>query len=306
MKYIKLKGTDLTVSNIVMGCMRIDDLSPRELEFHVRTAMEAGVNYFDHADIYGGGACERLFSGVLSATPSLRDHMVLQSKCSIRDGYYDFSKVYLLESVDGILSRLGTDHLDILLLHRPDALMEPEEVAEAFDAMHQSGKVRYFGVSNQNPMQISLLQRYVGQKLILNQLQLSIVHTSLVDSGLAVNTHLSQGVDRTGGILEYSRLQDMMIQSWSPFQKGTFGGPFLGDMENYAELNQTLTQIADKYGVTPTAIAVAWILRLPAETSVVLGTINRQHLLEGCAGSDLTLSRQEWYSLYRAAGNVIP
>lgn len=306
MKYIKIKGTDLTVSNIVMGCMRIDSLSPQELERHVRTAMDAGINYFDHADIYGGGACETLFSGVLSASPWLRDQMVIQSKCSIRDGFYDFSKKYLLEAVDGSLSRLGTDHLDILLLHRPDVLMEPEEVAEAFDAMHQSGKVRYFGVSNQNPMQISLLQRYVGQKLILNQVQLSVVHTPIVDSGIAVNTQLPQGVDRAGGLLEYSRLQDMMIQAWSPFQKGTFGGPFLGDMENYPELNHVLNRLAEQYGVTATAIAAAWILRLPADTSVVLGTVSRQHLLEGCAGSDVTLSREAWYELYRAAGNTLP
>lgn len=306
MNYIHIKGTDLLVSNIVMGCMRINSLSSKALEAHVYTALEAGINYFDHADIYGGGICEKLFSSVLSASPSLRDQMVLQSKCSIREGYYDCSKAYLLEAVDGILSRLGTDHLDILLLHRPDVLVEPEEVAEAFDSMHRAGKVRYFGVSNQNPMQIELLQRYVGQKLILNQLQFSAVHTPMVDCGIAANTFLPQSIDRTGNVLEYCRLKDMMLQAWSPFQKGTFGGPFLGDLEHYPELNRVMERIAETYGVTATAIAMAWLLRIPADISVVLGTVSQTHLLESCAGSDLTLTRQEWYEIYRAAGNPIP
>lgn len=306
MKYINIEGTDLHVSSLAMGCMRIDSLTPAELERHVRQGMELGINYFDHADIYGGGACERLFSTVISDQPALRQRMVIQSKCGIRDGYYDFSKAYILESVDGILSRLGTDYLDILLLHRPDVLMEPEEVAEAFDQLERSGKVRYFGVSNQNPMQMELLGQTVHQRLILNQLQLSAVHTPVVDSGIAANTLLPQGIDRTGSVLEYCRARNMMIQAWSPFQKGTFGGPFVGDRTHYPELCGMLDLLAERYGVTPTAIAVAWLLRIPGQTSVVLGTVHEDHLRESCAGAEITLTRKEWYAVYHAAGNPIP
>ena len=245
-----------------------------EPERHVRQGMELGINYFDHADIYGGGACERLFSTVISDQPALRQRMVIQSKCGIRDGYYDFSKAYILESVDGILSRLGTDYLDILLLHRPDVLMEPEEVAEAFD-------------------QLELLGQTVHQRLILNQLQLSAVHTPVVDSGIAANTLLPQGIDRTGSVLEYCRARNMMIQDWSPFQKGTFGGPFVGDRTHYPELCGMLDLLAERYGVTPTAIAVAWLLRIPGQTSVVLGTVHEDHLRESCAGAEIILTRKE-------------
>ncbi len=305
MKYVCIPGTDLQVSSIVMGCMRIDALTEKELEALVGQAMDAGINYFDHADIYGGGACETLFSAVLRARPDLRDKIVLQSKCAIREGYYDFSRAYLLSAVDGILQRLGTDYLDVLLLHRPDPLMEPEEVAEVFTRLHSAGKVRYFGVSNQNPMQMELLQHYVGQPLVLNQIQLSAVHTPIVDSGMAVNMHIDQGIDRTGGLLEYCRLKDIMLQAWSPFQKGTFGGAFLGDSA-YPELNAVIGKIGEKYGISPAAVAVSWILRIPAKMSVVLGTTNAQHMLEAIPGADCTLSRQEWYEIYRAAGNVIP
>lgn len=306
MKYLHIADTDLTVSNIVMGCMRLNSLSKNEAEKLIRTAMEEGVNFFDHADIYGGGSCEELFAEAVGMNETIRDKMLLQSKCSIRDGYFDFSKEYILEAADGILKRLRTDHLDLLLLHRPDPLMEPEEVAEAIEALHSSGKVRYFGVSNQNPMQIELLQKYTGQKLVVDQLQMSIVHTPVFDSGIAVNMQIDESIDRTGSIYEYSRLKGITLQAWSPFQKGYFEGPFFNDNEKYGKLNEAINRLAEKYGVTNTAIAVAWLTRVPSGIQVILGTTKPQRLKDGCAGSDIPLTRKEWFTLYAAAGNMIP
>ena len=283
MKTLHIPESSLQPSNIIMGCMRINNLSLSEIETLVRSAMEAGVNMFDHADIYGGGECEELFAKALHMDSALREKMILQSKCGIRSGFYDFSKEHILRSVDGILQRLHTDYLDVLLLHRPDALMEPEETAEALQTLFDAGKVRYFGVSNQNPAQIEL-----------------------VDSGMAVNMNIDQSIDRTGSTLEYCRLHHITIQAWSPFQKGFFGGPFLGDMEQYPELNRMCEELAEKYSVTPTGIAVAWLTRHPANIQVILGTTKVSRMLEGCAGSQIPLTREEWYGLYKAAGNMVP
>ena len=306
MRYIKIKGTQLEVSNIIMGCMRLNSLSLNEAQRHIETALAAGINMFDHADIYGGGECEELFAKAVNLKGTMREKLVIQSKCSIKNGYYDFSKEYILEAVDGILKRLHTEYLDILLLHRPDALMEPEETAEAINQLKEAGKVRYFGVSNQNPMQIELLQKYIKEKLLFNQLQFSLVHTPLIDSNMSVNMNIDQSIDRTLGTLEYCRLKDITIQAWSPFQKGFFEGAFLGDLKHYAELNQMIDLLAQKYEVTPSAIAVAWLTRHPADIQVILGTTKDSRMLEGCCGSWIPLTREEWYGLYKAAGNMIP
>ncbi|MEK3888788.1 aldo/keto reductase [Bacillus sp. FSL K6-3431] len=308
MKYNQIKNTDLNVSNIVMGNMRLPQLSVSEIERLIRSAMEEGINFFDHADIYGGGQCEELFAEAIQMNASIRDKMILQSKCGInsKGNYFDFSKEHILSSVDGILKRLNTEYLDILLLHRPDPLMEPEEVAEAFDELHNSGKVRYFGVSNQNPAQIELLQKYNSHKLVVNQLQLSIAHTPIIDSGIALNMNIDQSINRDSSILEYCRLNDITIQAWSPYQNGFFKGPFLGDVENFPELNEVIDSIADKYEVTNTAIATAWITRHPANIQVVLGTTNAQRLKDACKGSEIALTREEWYQIYKAAGNIVP
>ena len=291
MRYIKIKGTQLEVSNIIMGCMRLNSLSLNEAQRHIETALAAGINMFDHADIYGGGECEELFAKAVNLKGTMREKLVIQSKCSIKNGYYDFSKEYILEAVDGILKRLHTEYLDILLLHRPDALMEPEETAEAINQLKEAGKVRYFGVSNQNPMQIELLQKYIKEKLLFNQLQFSLVHTPLIDSSMSVNMNIDQSIDRTLGTLEYCRLKDITIQAWSPFQKGFFEGAFLGDLKHYAELNQMIDLLAQKYEVTPSAIAVAWLTRHPADIQVILGTTKDSRMLEGCCGSWIPLTR---------------
>lgn len=306
MKYLKFKNSQLEASNIIMGCMRLNSLSVKEAQRHIETAVEAGINMFDHADIYGGGECEELFARAVDMRSSFRDKIILQSKCSIRNGYYDFSKEYILESVDGILKRLNTEYLDILLLHRPDTLMEPEETAEAISILKRTGKVRYFGVSNQNAMQIELLQKYCKERIMFNQMQLSLVHTPLIDSGMTVNMQVDQGIDRVLGTLEYCRLRDITIQAWSPFQRGFFEGAFLGDMQHYERLNQMIDRLAEKYQVTPAAIAVSWITRHPADIQVILGTTKDRRLLESAEGSEIPLTREEWYGLYREAGNMIP
>lgn len=308
MKYINIANTDLNVSNIIMGNMRLTQLSTQEAETLIRTAMEEGINFFDHADIYGGGKCEEIFSEAIQMNPQIREKMILQSKCGIntKENFFDFSKEHILESVDGILSRLKTDYLDIFLLHRPDALMEPEEIAEAFEKLQSSGKVNYFGVSNFNPLQIELLKKYIPQKLVVNQLQFSIAHTPMIDSAIALNMKIDQSVNRDSSILDYCRLHDMTIQAWSPFQHGFFNGVFLGDTEHFPELNQLLDNLAKKYEVTTTAIATAWITRHPANIQVVLGTTKPGRLKEGCQGSDIPLTRKEWYDIYKAAGNMVP
>ena len=306
MKYVTAGNTGVKVSNVVMGCMRITGLSEKDLNVFVHTALEEGINFFDHADIYSGGECETHFAKSVQMNPTLREKMILQSKCGIRKGFFDFSKEHILKSVDGILQRLNTEYLDFLLLHRPDTLMEPEEIAEAFAQLKSQGKVRQFGVSNFNPMQIQLLQRYLPDPLVFNQLQLSMAHTPMIDSGLTVNMHTNQSINYEGSVLEYCRLKDITIQAWSPFQKGFFEGPFLEDMDRYLELNEMIDQIAQKYDVTNTTVAVGWITRHPANMQVVLGTTNINRMKEACKGSELPLTKEEWYALYKAAGNMLP
>ena len=309
MKIYPLPHTDLTVSSIVLGLMRIAAMSDADIRALVEAALEAGVTVFDHADIYGGERhrCEARFGGAMQLTPARREKMIIQSKVGIRRGWFDFSREHILATVDESLAALRTDYLDVLLLHRPDTLVEPEEVAEAFDTLHAAGKVRHFGVSNHTPGQIELLKSAVRQKLLFNQVQLSITHANLFAQGVAANmAGLDQSISRDNGLLDYSRLNGMMLQAWSPFQKQFFDGVFIGDRENYAELNDLLEELAAAYGVTPTGIAVAWITRHPANIQVVLGTTRPERVREAAAGSDIQLTREEWYRLFRAAGHKVP
>lgn len=305
MKTITLNNTNLSIPEIGMGCMRIVELENVDaVKSWVDTALENGINFFDHADIYGKGRCEELFGQVL--TPSLREKIILQSKCSIRPGIaFDFSKEHILNSVDGILKRLNTEYLDVLLLHRPDALMEPEEVADAFRILKENGKVRHFGVSNQTPMQMELLSKYCDEPLLINQLQLSIAHCPMINSGINANMYNDSGINRDGGVLEYCRLKDITIQAWSPFQYGMFEGVFLGN-EKFAELNKVIDNLAEKYNVTNSAIAVAWILRHPAGIQTIVGTTNKDRIAQISKASEIRLTREEWYALYMAAGNKLP
>ncbi|WP_430535432.1 aldo/keto reductase [Listeria rocourtiae] len=305
MNKINLGNSGLLVPEIALGCMRMADLSKDEATKMINTAMDAGINFFDHADIYGGGKSEEVFADAVGMNPAVREKMILQSKCGIRPGMFDFSKEHILESVDGILKRLQTDYIDILLLHRPDTLVEPEEVAEAFTVLKNNGKVREFGVSNQNPMQIELLSKYVEQKLVANQLQLSITNTGMIDAGLNVNMAIDRSIDRDGSILDYCRLKDITIQAWSPFQFGFFEGVFL-DNPKFPELNKVIDRLSAEKGVENTAIATAWILRHPAKIQTVVGTMNPERLQAISKASNITLTRQEWYEIYLAAGNELP
>jgi len=297
--------SDLTTSKIGLGCMRIHDLSVKEANRVIQNALDLGINFFDHADMYGQGRSEELFAEAIEMSPSVREKMVIQTKCGIRDGYFDFSKEHIISSVEGSLKRLKTDYIDVFLLHRPDALMEPEEIAEAFDELYQSGKVRHFGVSNHTPYQIELLKKHLNQDLIANQLQLSLMFTPMIDAGLNMNMEDKPAYNRDGGILDYSRLHDMTIQPWSPFQYGFFEGVFV-DNDKFPEVNQKMQQYADKYGVTKTTIAIAWLLRHPAKMQPIVGTMNPDRLKEIAKATDFTLERKEWYDLYRSAGNRLP
>ena len=304
MKTVKFGTTNLDVASVILGCMRINNAeNPVKV---IETAVDNGITFFDHADIYGGGDCERIFADALAKTEIKRDDLFIQSKCGIVPGkMFDFSKEHIVSSVEGILKRLDTDYLDALLLHRPDTLVEPEEVAAAFDQLEQQGKVKYFGVSNQKPGQIELLKKYVKQPLVANQLQFGIMHTGMIDQGIHVNMTDGGSLDHDGEILEYSRLHDMTIQAWSPYQYGFFEGVFIGH-EKFPELNKVLEELAEKYHSTSTGIASAWILRHPANMQVIAGTMNIQRIEEIAQASDIQMSREDWYRVYMAAGNILP
>lgn len=304
MKNIELGGK-FTASSVSLGCMRMGELDGKRVDAIIDAALSNGIDFFDHADIYGKGNAEKVFGEYLKRHKNARDKMKIQTKCAIHDGQFDFSKEHILKSVDGSLFRLGVDYVDVLLLHRPDTLMEPEEVAEAFDILESSGKVRYFGVSNQNMMQMELLKTAVKQPLIINQLQFSVTEAGMVTSGMNVNMKNAESVMHDGSFLEYSRIKNITIQTWSPFQYGFFGGNFV-DSDKFPELNKKLAEIGEKYGLTKTGVAAAWILRHPANMQLIAGTMNPDHLSEICKASDVNLTRSEWYEIYRSAGHMLP
>ena len=311
MKTFNLPGTDLTVPAVVTGVMRIQEKTDAEVRELFDASLAAGINFFDHADIYGEGAahgCEARFAEALQLTASQRSDIVLQTKAGIvKDGpYFDFSYDHIIEAVDGSLAALDTDYIDILLLHRPDALVEPAEVARAFDELSAAGKVLNFGVSNHTPSQIELLKRYVRQPLVANQVQLSITHAPIITQGVAMNmAGVEQSISRDVGILDYCRLHDITIQAWSPFQAGFFTGVFLGNPD-YPELNAVIDRLAAAYDVPAEAIATAWLTRHPAQLQVVLGTTSPERITAAAKGADVVLTRPEWYELYRAAGHLVP
>lgn len=306
MRTIQLGKTELRIPVVAVGCMRIKTLAKPEAERFVKSALELGLNFFDHADVYGDGVCEEIFADAVGMSADVREKVILQSKCGIRSGVaFDFSKGHILKSVDGILKRLRTEYLDVLLLHRPDALVEPEEVAEAFDILETSGKVRHFGVSNQNPMQIQLLKKCVRQPISANQLQLSVTNATMISQGLHVNMLDDTAVNRDGSILDFCRLNDITIQPWSPFQYGFFEGVFLGS-DKFPTLNKKIDEIAVRYGVSATTIAMAWLLRHPAKMQPVTGTMNVGRLADCARAADIRLTREEWYEIYLAAGNNLP
>ncbi len=311
MRKIPIRGFEELQPAVVVGCMRQagftdKPFSPQQMNHFIHTAVEHGACYFDHADIYGLGRAESVFGQALAMEPAVkREELVIQSKCGLARGCYDSSKEHILEAVDGILGRLQTEYLDVLLLHRPDALIEPEEVAEAFASLAESGKVRRFGVSNYNPGQIRLLQKYVDQKLIINQMECSIVHSGMIARGMEANMTTPGASDRDGGVLDYCRFEEITIQTWSPFQISLHEGTFIGNPD-YPELNQELDALAEQYDTTPAGICAAWLLRHPANMQVIIGTSREERLCEIIQASEIRLSRPEWYRLYLAAGHILP
>ena len=309
MKYIEFGKNNVSISSVILGMMRISSLSAKEVEKLIDTALDSGINAFDLADCYADGLCERIVGKVLSSRPDLRDRMWIQSKCGIRreNGikYFDFSKEHIIEAVDGILTRLNVDHIDSLLLHRPDALMEPGEINEAIELLVSEGKIVDFGVSNMNPMMIEMISREVKEKIAINQIQLSAAFTPSIDAGLHVNMSTDAGIVRDGSILEYCRFNNIVIQAWSVLQHGFFEGVFIGNPK-YAELNKVLSRIASEQNVTAEAVAIAWVLRYPGPVQAVIGTTKPQRIEQMALASEVNLSRREWYEIYQSAGNTLP
>lgn len=306
MKRVMLGSTGTDVPAVAVGCMRLNGIGKEERKDFILSAVDGGMNFFDHADIYAGGECETLFGEAVKELKIPRDRLFLQSKCGIVPGVmFDFSAEHILRSAEGSLRRLGTDHLDCLLLHRPDALMEPDEIAEAFSRLEKEGKVRFFGVSNMHPLQIELIKSAVSQPLVADQLQFSPTNATMISNGIEANMLTDGAVARDGYILEYCRLHHMTIQAWSPYQYGFFSGVYLNDPK-FPELNMAVAEIGEKYGIEDVAAVAAWILRHPANMQMVTGTMNRKRLAAIARGADVVLSREEWYKIYIAAGHILP
>lgn len=305
MKYIKPFSGTTEAAQVALGCLRIAGMTDTQMDAYLNETLALGYNFFDHADIYGDGRSEEVFGAALKRNRGLRDRLILQTKCGIRNGRYDFSKEHIVSSVEGSLRRLGVERIDVLLLHRPDLLMEPEEVAAAFDELHCSGKVGAFGVSNHSPAQIELLKKYVKQPLVFNQMQLSVVNAAMISSGANVNLTNKDGVNYDGYLRDYCRLNGITVQPWSPLQHGFIAGAFLGN-EDFSDVNRVLGEVAEQYGVTDTGMAIAWLLRLPDNMQPVVGSTNLTRLKEIAAAADITLSAEDWYKIYLAAGYTLP
>lgn len=309
MKYIEFGAEKRQASKVVIGLMRIAKMTTKEVTALIEAGLESGINFLDTADIYAAGKSEEIIGNVFAENPALREKVILQTKCGIRIDedftWFDYSKQHILAAVDGSLKRMKTDYLDSLLLHRPDALMEPEEIAEAFSELYKAGKVKNFGVSNFNPIMMDMFRKSVSFPIAANQVQLSVAHTPMLDAGFQVNMHWNGGVMRDGGILEYCHMNDIIIQAWSVLQYGYFEGVFLGS-DKYPELNAVLNRLAAEKGVTPGAVALAWILRYPAKIQTVIGTTKPARVKESAAAADVALTKKEWYEIYLSAGNKLP
>ncbi|MBQ9155900.1 MAG: aldo/keto reductase [Eubacterium sp.] len=308
MQYIEFGKNKDRVSKIIIGLMRTAEMDPAEIAELINTGLEEGINYLDTADCYTNGKAEDKLGQTFAANPGLREKVFLQSKCGIRNEeftWFDFSKEHILEAVDASLMRLKTDHLDCLLLHRPDALMEPEEIAEAFDILYAAGKVKNFGVSNQNPIMMDMIRKYVKYPIMTNQVQLSAAFTPSLNAGFNVNMENDHAIMRDGGLFEYCRLHDIVIQAWSPYQYGYFQGVFLGS-DKYPKLNQVLNRMAEEKGVSAAAIALAWVLKYPGRTQAVTGTTKPARIRDAAKATEVTLTKKEWYEIYLSAGNELP
>ena len=310
MEYITLPNTNVKVSKISLGCMRLKGKSVEQIEMLLKNALELGINYFDHADVYGHGECESLFGEVLKRNPQLRKKMIIQTKCDIVPVYnggqrYDTSKEYIKKKVKESLRKLNVDYIDILLLHRPDPLCNPIELSETFSELQEEGMVKYFGVSNHSVGKMKLLQKYLKQPLVINQMQFSIIHSHMVDSDIFLNMDDSKGIDRDNGMIDYCHYNEITIQTWCSLQASWMDGTFI-DNPKFPKLNAVLEELANKYKVAKSAIAIAWILRHPANMIPVTGTTSIDHLKQACEATNVKLTRQEWFDLYMAEDKLVP
>ena len=323
MKTFRISHTPIEATRISYGCMGIGggwgpgpltDQTRKEALVSVRAALDQGINFFDHADIYGRGRCEEAFSGIWQDRPGLRQRIYLQTKCGIRwkddpsgaPQRYDFSRAHILAAVEGSLRRLKTDYVDILLLHRPDALVEPEEVAKAFDQLYSSGKVRFFGVSNHSAWQIELLRKWIDQPLVVNQLELNLAHNQLINAGISVNQDSPAQPVHGDGTLEYCRLNGITIQAWSPVAHGRLSEAALDKADERTKgAARAAKAMAQKKGVGMDAILIAWLLRHPAGIQPIIGTTKPERIRDTCAAEGVELSHVEWYELL-TAGRGMP
>lgn len=318
-KEMPLKKREISSSRLILGCMGLGgswDQNPLTKEDRitaekaVEAALSSGITMFDHADIYKMGKAEAVFGEILREKPELRENIILQSKCGIRfkennlPQRYDFSKEHILQSVDGILKRLNTEYLDILLLHRPDPLMEPEEVAEAFDKLKTTGKVRNFGVSNMSSSQIKLLQTYCSDPIIVNQLELSLKRIDWLEQGVLVNQKSGNEVNFADGIIEHCRLNDIQIQAWAPLSYGMYSGR---EIENSTDSDlktiELVQNMAREKDTSTEAIVLGWLMRHPSYIQPVIGTSNPQRI-KNCQDAIYqaeNMTREEWYTLYTAS-----
>ncbi|MCZ0716783.1 aldo/keto reductase [Aerococcus kribbianus] len=308
----QIGNADLYASPLILGIMRMADKSTKEAAVALETAFDHGIYHIDSADIYGKGEADSRFGQALKASSLNRDDLIIQNKAGIvikeaGGPRYDFSKAHLISAVDQSLEKMGIDYLDNFLLHRPDPLMQVEEVAEAFYYLKHSGKVRHFGVSNFNPSQIEFLQSALLDKLQTNQLQFGLMHADMISQGVNTNMSYDEGASENGnaGLIEYCRFKQITIQAWSPFQFGMIQGSFI-DHPDFPELNAKLAELADRHQVGKNAIAAAWILKHPANMQVIIGTMTPDHIKDSAQAAHIKLSNQEWYDLYLAAGHPLP
>jgi predicted oxidoreductase len=313
---MRLGTSTLEVSRIALGCMNLSE-DRQDAMRTVQAALDRGINCFDHADIYGQGKREEVFSALWDRAPSLRNRIILQSKCGIRFSgdprptspkRYDFRYEHIVRSVEGSLRRLKTDYLDVLLLHRPDALVEPEEVARAFDHLQRSGKVRWFGVSNHTAAQIRLLQTCLEQQLVANQVQLNLVHNRLIDDGVVFNSDDEGATSGGRGALEFCRVQGITLQAWGALAGGRVSGrPIPSSNARLQQTAAVVGELAAARGVSQEAIVIAWLLRHPACIQPIIGTTNPARIAGACQADEVAFTREEWYRLFTAGrGGAVP
>ena len=308
---------------LIYGCMGLggswDNSPPNADDFRlaekaVEAALEAGITYFDHADIYTLGNAETVFGELLKNNSSLRTKIILQSKAGIclhegvlNSSIYDSSGTYLTQQVEAILKRLHTDYLDVFMLHRPDALMNPKEVGATFNALKKAGKVKRFGVSNMSVSQIQAIQKYCDEPLVANQIQLSLGHSLVLDSGVLVNTKNEIDFNGVEGLLEYGQANKLSIQAYGSLDGGRFTGNVSLITDDDKNTITLINELAEKYNTTSASISLAWLFKIPGTIQPIIGSTNSKRIAACKDATTIDLSRLDWYNLWiTARGEKLP